>query len=242
VAASTPHAKVAEPSEPRGNGAIAPLKDGDRLTRDEFERRYSAMPDLKKAELIEGVVHVAAPVRQRFHGKQHIELGFWLCAYAGSTPGVEAGDNSTIRLDLHNVPQPDCLLFIQPEHAGRVRISEDGYIEGAPELVAEVAASSVSLDLGSKLDAYRRNGVREYVVWRVFEQRIDWFVLRDDALELLVPAADGILRSEAFPGLWLDPVALIGGVVNVVLAIVQRGLTSAEHRDFVTRLAKARIA
>jgi hypothetical protein len=138
-------------------------------------------------------------------------------------------------------PQPDCLLFVQPEHAGRVRISEDGYIEGAPDLVAEVAASSVSLDVGSKLESYRKNGVRGYVVWRVLERQINWFVLRDDAFEPLNPAADGILRSEVFPGLWLDPVALIRGDVNAVLAVVQRGLISPEHLDFVARLERARI-
>jgi Uma2 family endonuclease len=241
MAVSQPHAKVAEPSEPRGNGAIAPLKDGDRLTRDEFERRYLAMPDLKKAELVEGVVHVPSPVRQRYHGRPHSHLNFWICAYEGGTPGVEAGDNSTVRLDLNNVPQPDCLLFVQPEHRGRVRISEDGYIEGAPELVAEVAASSASIDVGSKLESYRRNGVHEYIVWRVLDQRIDWFVLRGDAFELLVPEGDGILRSSVFPGLWLDPAALIRGDVNSVFAIVQAGLASPEHLDFVARLQKARI-
>ena len=95
---------------------------------------------------------MASPVRQRYHGRQHSHLNFWLCAYEGRTPGVEVGDNSTVRLDLDNMPQPDCLLFVQPEHGGRVRIDEDGYIEGAPDLVAEVAASSASFDLGNKLE------------------------------------------------------------------------------------------
>src|SRR6516165_11514100 len=117
------------------------------------------MPELKKAELIDGVVHVPSPVRQRNHGRQHSHLNFWLTAYEGSTPGVEVGDNSTVWLDLDNMPQPDCLLFIQPEHGGQVRIGEKGYIEGAPDLVAEVASSSVSYDLRTKLGAYRRTGV-----------------------------------------------------------------------------------
>ena len=106
------------------------------------------MPELKKAELIEGVVHMPSPVRQRYHGRQHAHLNFWLCAYEGSTPGVEVGDNSTVRLDLDNMPQPDCLLFVQPEHGGRVRIGTKGYIEGAPDLVAEVTSSSVQLRPG----------------------------------------------------------------------------------------------
>ena len=130
MAISSPPGKAAGPSGAPGNAAITPLKDGDRLTHAEFERRYMAMPDLKKAELIEGLVHVPSPARQRVHGRQHSHFSFWLCAYEGRTPGVEVGDNSTVRLDLDNMPQPDCLLFVQPEHGGRVKIDEDGYIEG----------------------------------------------------------------------------------------------------------------
>jgi Uma2 family endonuclease len=240
MAASSPHPKALEVSEAGGNGAIPPLKDGDRLTRAEFERRYMAMPDLKKAELIEGVVYVSSPVRQRFHGRQHSHLNFWLCAYEGSTPGVEVGDNSTVRLDIANMPQPDCLLFVQPEHGGKVRIDEDGYIEGAPDLVAEVAASSVALDLGSKLTAYRRNGVREYVVWKVLQRQIEWYVNRGDGFELMLPAANGVLHSAVFPGLWLEPSALVRGDVNAVLALVQQGLGSQEHGAFLATLEQAR--
>lgn len=200
------------------------------------------MPELKKAELIEGVVHVPSPVRQRDHGRQHSHLNFWLCAYEGSTLGVEVGDNSTVRLDLDNMPQPDCLLFVQPEHGGRVRIGAKGYIEGAPDLVGEVASSSSSYGLGDKLRAYWRNGAREYVVWRVLDRQIDWFVLNEERYEPLEPAADGILRSRVFPGLWLDPGALIRGDVNAVFAIVQQGLNSPEHAELVARLADARIA
>jgi Uma2 family endonuclease len=109
-------------------------------------------------------------------------------------------------------------------------------------LVAEVAASSVALDLGSKLTAYRRNGVREYVVWKVLQRQIDWYVNRNEGFELLLPEQDGVLRSTVFPGLWLDPAALIRGDVYAVLALVQRGLVSSEHLDFATALAQARMA
>jgi Uma2 family endonuclease len=237
---TTPSIQPAARSEPFGNGAIPPLENGDRLTRDEFERRYNAMPNLKKAELIEGVVYMPSPVRQRFHGRQHSHFNFWLTAYEGRTPGVEVGDNSTVRLDLENMPQPDCLQFIQPEHSGQVRIGEDGYIEGAPDLVAEVAASRVSYDLGQKLDAFAANGVREYVVWRVLDRQIDWYANRGGGFEQISPAADGILRSEVFPGLWLDPGALMRGDVYAVLDLVQLGLNSREHADFVARLARER--
>jgi Uma2 family endonuclease len=237
---TTPTTHPAGPIEPPGNGAIPPLENGDRLTREEFERRYHAMPNLKKAELIEGEVYMPSPVRQRGHGRQHSYLNYWLTHYEGSTLGVEIGDNSTVRLNPENEPQPDCLLFIQPEHAGQVRIGEDGYIEGAPDLVAEVAASSVSYDLGKKLDAYAANGVREYLVWRVRDREIDWFVSRGGTFERILPRADGILRSEVFPGLWLDPAALIRGDVNAVLAAVQQGLNSPEHAEFVAGLGRDR--
>ena len=181
-----------------------------------------------------------SPVRQRGHGRQHSYLNFWVTLYERSTPGVEAGDNSTVRLSPENEPQPDCLLFIQPEHAGQVRIGEDDYIEGAPDLVAEVAASSVSYVLGKKLDAYAANGVREYLVWRVRDREIDWYANRGGRFERMLPQADGILRSEVFPGLWLDPVALIRGDVNAVLAVVQHGLNTPEHAEFVARLERDR--
>jgi Uma2 family endonuclease len=130
---------------------LPPLENGDRLTRDEFERRYEAMPHLKKAELIEGVVYVPSPVRYRHHGAPHAHLISWLGQYAAGTPGVAVSDNSTVRLDLDNEPQPDGLLLIDPACEGQARFSPDDYIEGSPELVAEVASSSVSYDLHAKL-------------------------------------------------------------------------------------------
>jgi Uma2 family endonuclease len=218
------------------DGAVPPLENGDRLTRAEFLRRYNAMPDVKKAELIEGVVYVPSPVRQKQHGRPHSHLMGWLFIYEARTPGVETGDNSTILLDLDNAPQPDGLLFIQPEHGGQVKINEDGYVEGGPDLVAEVAASSASYDLHDKLNAYRRNGVREYVVHRVLEQKVDWFALKEGRFEALAPSADGLLRSTIFPGLWLDPAALVRPDPASVLAVIQQGVNSPEHAIFAASL------
>lgn len=218
------------------DNAVPALENGDRLTRTEFERRYEAMPHLKKAELIEGVVYVPSPVRHRQHGAPHAHLIGWLAQYAASTPGIEVGDNSSVRLDLDNEPQPDALLFIDPTRGGQVRIGDDGIIEGAPELVAEVASSSVSYDLHAKLHVYRRSGVCEYIVWRVLDQEVDWFVLRDGQYEPMPMDAQGLVRSEAFPGLWLDPAALVRGDLTTVLAVAQQGLASPEHHAFVARL------
>jgi Uma2 family endonuclease len=218
---------------------VPPLEPGDRLTRDEFERRYEAMPHLKKAELIEGVVYMPSPVRFLRHGQPQFDLITWLGVYRAGTPGVLGGDNATARLDLDNEPQPDALLLIDPDRGGQARISADDYIEAAPELVAEVAASSASYDLHTKLNVYRRNGVKEYLVWRVLDQRIDWFVLRSGQFEPLPLDSDGLLRSEAFAGLWLDPAALLGGDLARVLAVVQLGVASPEHSALVQRLHAA---
>ncbi len=218
---------------------IPPLESGDRLTRAEFERRYEAMPDLKKAELIEGVVYVGSPVRVDQHGDPHFTLITWLGVYRAATPGVQGGDNSTVRLDVDNEPQPDAFLRVLPEYGGQSRTSEDGYVEGAPELIAEVAASSASIDLPQKMNAYRRNGVREYLVWRVLDEEVDWFVWREGRYERLGLDPAGIYKSEVFPGLWLDTAALLRGDLTEVLRVLQQGIDSDEHRAFVARLQQA---
>lgn len=223
---------LAVPVEP---AAIPPLENGDRLTRAEFERRYDAMPDVKKAELIEGVVYVSSPVHFEQHSQPHFYLVWWLATYSVATPGVTGGDNGTIELDLDNMPQPDGFLLIHPEHGGQARIGTK-YIEGAPELAVEVASSSASYDLHDKKNAYRRNGVREYVVVRVLDREIDWFVLREGKYDALSPDEKGIYQSEVFPGLWLDGSAFLNGNFAQVAEVLQAGLSSPEHAEFVTKL------
>jgi Uma2 family endonuclease len=239
---STTSPEIAQAIPPADdNGEIPPLESGDRLTADEFMRRYEAMPRLKKAELIQGVVYVPSPVRHRRHGREHYLLLNWIGKYEEGTPGVEGGDNSTLIMDDENLPQPDCLLFIQPEHGGQVTIDEVGYIHGAPDFVGEVAASSASYDLHDKLQTYANHGVREYLVWRVLDRAFDWFVLREGKYERIEPSADCILRSTIFPGLWLDPATLLRGDLAAASAVVQRGLASAEHAAFTADLQRARI-
>jgi Uma2 family endonuclease len=213
-----------------------PLEGGDRLTRIEFHRRYEAMPQVKKAELIEGVVYMPSPVA-RNHATPHARLIGWLSTYEAHTPGVEIGDNATVLLDEDNEPQPDALLRILPEHGGQsANTAEGDYIQGSPELVAEIASSSASYDLHDKKTAYRRNRVREYVVWRVRQRALDWFVLREGRYEPLAPATDGIVRSETFPGLWLAVDALLQNDMARVLDVVQEGVASEEHQLFAQRL------
>ena len=227
--------KATPPSAPPTE-SIPPLENGDRLSRDEFERRYDAMPDLKKAELVEGVVFMGSPVRFPQHGQPHLNIATWLGVFTAATPGVLAGDNSTTKLDLDNEFQPDALLMIESARGGQASISADGYIEGAPELVVEIAASTVGHDLHAKLNVYRRGGVREYLTWRVLDRAFDWRVLRDARYELLSAGADGLYRSETFPGLWLDPSALLRGDLSAVLDVLRRGVASPDHAAFAARL------
>ena len=226
------------PAPPTPPQRVPPLEPGDHLTREEFERRYEATPGLKKAELIEGVVHMPPPVRAESHSTPHAAVITWLGVYWANTPGTRVADNATMRLDLDNEPQPDALLYIEPARGGQVRISDDDYLEGSPELVAEVSASSVSIDLNAKFRVYRRNKVREYLVWRVHDRAIDWFVLRGSNFERLVAGADGVLRSETFPGLWLDEGAMVRQDIAAVLGTLQQGLATREHAAFLARLQR----
>lgn len=215
---------------------VPPLESGDRLTRLEFERRYQAMPQIKKAELIEGVVYVASPVRIA-HGRLHAQIIGWLMVYSAVTPGIDLADNATVRLDSDNEPQPDALLRLELEFGGNSHISEDDCVEGAPELIAEIAASSASYDLNDKLNAYRRNGVQEYIVWQIYENRLDWFTLKEGNYVNLQPDTTGVIRSHIFPGLWLSVTALLNGNLAEVLAVLQQGLQTVEHQAFVKRLS-----
>ncbi len=215
---------------------IPPLENGDRLTRYEFERRYDAMPHLKKAELIEGVVYMAAALRFRSHGQPHANMMTWLGVYQSISPGVALAVEPTVRLDVDNAPQPDAVLLIEEHVGGQARVSEDDYLEGAPELVVEIAASSAAIDLHAKKQAYRRNGVKEYIVWQVLDEKLSWFYLENGAYLDLPSDADGIFRSRVFPGLWLAATDLLAGNMQQVLAVLQSGLESAEHQDFVGHL------
>jgi Uma2 family endonuclease len=225
------------PSKPQRR--TPPLDSGDRLNHEEFIKRYAELPEGIKAERIEGVVYMAAAaVNAGYHGRPHLRLSGWLFNYLAATDGVDAADNSTIFLDTDNDPQPDLCLYIKPENGGRLQIDEESNIVGSPELVIEVAASSVSFDLGPKLNVYRRNRVSEYIVLRTYDGDLDWFILRDGEYQRMTIQADGIYRSETFPGLWLNANALIEGNLAAILATLQKGCQSPEHATFVSRLAK----
>ena len=218
---------------------IPPLKHGERLTREEFERRYEAMPHLKKAERIEGVVYMPSPVRIDLHGRPHAQIMAWLGAYWIATPGVDLADNSTVYLDANNDPQPDALLRIEPAQGGRSRIIDRGYVEGAPELIVEIAGTSADYDLQDKLEVYQRCGVQEYIVWQTQAGRLDWFQLVNGEYMTLAANAEGIIESQIFPGLRLAVAALLTGDRAQISSELQKGLQGTAHTAFVEQLAKS---
>jgi Putative restriction endonuclease len=224
-------------TSPTGNGQpVPPLVNGDHLSVEEFERRYSAMAHLNKAELINGVVYMPSPVLHEDHGSPHFDAITWLGNYKVQTLGTDGGDNSTLRLRIGaNQPQPDAFLRILPSFGGQSRTVR-GYIDGAPELILEISATSAGFDLHEKLATYLANGVREYIVWRVWDSAIDWFVLRNGQYDRLAPDANGVFRSEVFPGLWLDASAMIRRDLAQVLQVLQQGLGSPEHAAFVAQM------
>ncbi|MFN3927808.1 MAG: Uma2 family endonuclease [Pseudanabaenaceae cyanobacterium] len=212
------------------------LESGDRLSRDEFERRYGQCSHIKKAELINGVVFVASPVRAMYHGRPHSLIMGWLMLYDFATPCVAVFDNTTIQLDQSNEVQPDVLLRLDDRAGGQSFLSDQDYIVGAPELIVEIASSSASYDLHDKKEVYCRCGVKEYLVWVVGENSFYWYQLVNQTYVQQLPCEEGILRSREFAGLWLNLPALLAGKMSVVIETLQAGLKSPEYLEFIRRL------
>ncbi len=230
--------KTLQESRNNGQKIIPPLENGDRLTRAEFERRYQAMPKKVKAELIEGVVYMASPVRITHHAKPHSRIMGWLFNYCVATEMVDFADNATVRLDFDNEPQPDAVLYIKEEFGGNSYISADDYMEGSPELIVEIASSTASYDTTEKKTIYRRNGVQEYIIWRVDDGKIDWFVWENgDYIELRMDK-DGVIESRLFGGLHLNIKAMLKDDLAKVMSDLQKGLKSKKHKDFLKKMVK----
>jgi Uma2 family endonuclease len=213
-----------------------PLRAGEVLTRDEFLRRWDAMPELKRAELINGVVQMASPIGA-LHRNYQFLLNVWVGQYTIATPGVQGGANGTWLMTDVDVPQPDLDLRILPVAGGQSR-DEGSYPAGAPELIVEVSESTHTKDAGEKLRLYERNGVREYITVRPRRRQIAWRVMVRRKYTELSPAKNGIYRSRVFPGLWLDPVALWNEDLAGLAATVQAGVATLDHARFIQALAR----
>lgn len=217
------------------------LEQGEELTQPEFHRRYEMLPDLRKAELIDGTVFMESPTRYRAHSRPQADILHWLKTYSLATPGTIALGNVTLILDHRNELEPDGVLLVSPDHGGQCTVDSRDYLHGGPELVVEVSASTVARDYGRKLGVYLRHKVRELLIWRTGEGILDWFVLRGVDYELKQPDPNRTLRSEVFPGLWLDVESVLAGNLTAVLAQLQHGIDSDEHRAFADQLAARRF-
>jgi hypothetical protein len=215
----------------------APLVEGEKLTQEEFHRRYAAYPEDVKFELIGGIVYMTSPLRWP-HGVYHSQLNLALGLYQAGTPGIELGDNATTILGAKSEPQPDLALRILPECGGQSQINPEKYVEGAPELLAEIADSSRAVDLHQKKTDYEEAGVIEYLVLSLEEEQLHWFDLASQ--RPLKPNRQGIFRSSVFPGLWIDSRALLARNSARLIQIVQQGLASSPHATFVKRLEARR--
>jgi Uma2 family endonuclease len=220
----------------KAGGPLPLLANGDRMKQPEFHRRYQAYPDGTKFELVGGTVYMTSPLRWP-HGNYHLKLGLALELYASATPGVEAGDNATSILGEESEPQPDLALRLLPEYGGQSRENAERYIEGAPELLAEIAYSTRSLDLNQKRQDYENAGVMEYLVLCIEEQELHWFHFPSG--KAIRPNRQGISCSKVFPGLWIDAQALLARNSARVAAVIQQGLASPQHATFVKRLERA---
>lgn len=204
------------------------------MSREQFHRIYSQMPEDFRAELVGGIVYVTSPLKLR-HGTNHLPLGTLFFIYESNTPGTQAGDNATIILSEDSEPQPDLFLRILPECGGQSGTTDDDYVRGAPELVGEIALSSHSIDLHAKREDYARYGVQEYLVVNLRDQRLQWFDLRGQ--EEVEPGADGVIRVRTFPGLWIDSRALLARDIGRMMGTLEEGLRSRAHAEFVRRLS-----
>lgn len=222
-----------------GNKNIIPrLENGDRLTREEFHRRYEAMPENVRAELIKGIVYMASPVRADNHGRPHAKIMSILGSYQLTLANLELLDNATYLARHDYEPQPDVVLRIEEDHGGRSWINESGYLEGSPELIVEISSTSVSYDLHEKLELYEEKGIQEYIVWRVLDEQIDWFSLENGKYKKMSGDENGIMESKVFPGLTLNVNALLDDDMKSVLATLQTGLASEAYKEFAASLGE----
>jgi Putative restriction endonuclease len=214
---------------------LPPLVNGDHLDQKTFHKRYEAMPGVR-AQLIGGIVYMSSPMKPP-HSFSDGLLVHWLVEYALATEGTRALPGATHKLGADSEPEPDGSLVILPDHGGQTWIDEDGYLNGASEWMGEISDSSESIDLNRKKLDYEKAGVREYMVAALRTAQVFYFIRRRGKFKALAADVDGNFRSLVFPGLWLDPKALLKGDGKRLLAVLRKGLATPEHSAFVEKLA-----
>lgn len=213
------------------------LIDGMRLSRDEFLRRWDQLPEVKFAELIDGVVRLPSPLSLE-HGDIDNLLAWWTRTYAFETPGTKSSSNATWLMG-EDAPQPDQSLRLLPEYGGQSSL-RGRLAFGAPELAIEVSFASTPIDLHEKYRLYESSGVQEYLVVLVQSREVRWHHLEGDSYRLLEMDGEGLLCSVVFPGLWLDAAALFNEDEDRFQSVTRDGLASPEHGTFVEWLRTRR--
>jgi Uma2 family endonuclease len=211
---------------------------GDVLSREEFLRRWEAMPQLKKAELIRKVVYLPSPVSSD-HGHAESDLGGLLFVYKAATPGCQTCNNTTWLMLEDESPQPYTALYVLPECGGRTR-AEGNFLAGAPEFLSEVCVTSAAFDLHQKLEVYQEAGVQEYLAVLLHEQEVRLHRLSRRRFRVVARPATGVYQSSAFPGLWIDGDALLARDYGRLTRVLNEGLASPEHAAFVRKLGSKR--
>jgi Uma2 family endonuclease len=223
---------------PQPNKDLPPLMNGDHLDQKTFHERYEAMPEVR-AELIGGIVYMTSPQKLP-HGYHQLKLAQLTGGYVDETPGTDGCVNATSILGPDAEPEPDTCLYILPECGGQTAADNQGYLTGAPEWVGEISDSTESIDLNRKKLDYEKAGVREYTVAALRSKQVFWFIRRRGKFKPLPEGTDGIIRSEIFPGFWLDPDAFLNRDSKRLRAALRQGLASPEHAAFVAKLANSR--
>lgn len=235
---------MAMPESDEGRPAVAMetplLFDGQRLDQPSFHELYLQTPEKFRAELIDGVVYLRNGRVSAAHGEAHASLIWWLGLYSMETPGTTGLGRVTILLGPRSELEPDTTLLIDPESGGWTHTNQEGLLVGSPELVVEVSDDTLDIDMGDKKNDYERAGAAEYLLFDVPHRKIRWYAHREGRFVPLPRVDGGLYQSHAFPGLWLDEVALLRGDYKAVMAVLQRGLESPEHADFVERLEQNR--
>lgn len=229
------HTSAKRSTKPIRNGKLPLLYDGLRLDRVTFHRLYEASPELKRVQLIEGIVHMPSPMRFVQHANPQTCINGWLFCYVTQTPGVNTGGSATLKIDDENEFEPDGMLFYDN---GQLIIADDGYLEGVPELAVEVTASTFTIDSKEKFRVYEKHGVKEYLLWNTEAGTITWYARHKDKFVPMKSNRAGILKSKIFPGLWLEVAAMREGDMTQVMKTLYEGLASAPHRQYVKRFKK----
>ena len=176
----------------------APLAE-DLATFDEF---CTLVPDGQKADLIDGVIHMASPDTQRANA-----LGFFI-AYLieGYTTAKNVGGFTFIsrfacKISDFRAPEPDAGC-VRPE---RLHLVHDQHMDGGPDIAVEVVSrESRSRDYGEKRDLYEAAGVSEYWIIDPLQRRVEFLRLSDGKYELVPPENNNVFRCAVIPGLWLN--------------------------------------